>query len=511
MKLGTKLIICLVTTIVVTMMIHGYFSVRQDQENIGREIRVGMRGLTRAIQVGLRNFYGDLHDLKATQNFVDAVGPQGNIHGLIVYNPEAQRVIVSASLRSDTEFSELDPAPILKLDPGPVLRTAKGTEGYIRNQSVLIYYRIEPIFSTRGQTAGAFVFARQGSRLMASIQERRNRIIATTLILAVILSFLILIIVRRNITRPIDHLISRIREMGQGHWQQRIETRGHDEVASLANEFNIMSEELQGSYSRLVLEQDEKLKLEQELRHTERLASVGELAAGLAHEIGTPLNIIGGRAEYLLRRPRSQAELNENLQIIRSQIDRIAGIVRQLLEFSRRQEPVFRPVDLALLLSNVRNFLDHKIHERGIKVEIQPVNGLPTIQADADLLQSVFINLFLNSLDALQPGGTIRISAEVRKPGTSLNTPANGRNSLCITFEDNGAGISSENIHRVFDPFFTTKDIGEGTGLGLSVSYGIIKDHGGEIQIESEPGKFTRFVISLPTEPSAIERDSKGL
>jgi len=181
------------------------------------------------------------------------------------------------------------------------------------------------------------------------------------------------------------------------------------------------------------------------------------------------------------------------------------------LEFSRRQEPVFRPVDLALLLSNVRNFLDHKIHERGIKVEIQPANGLPTIQADADLLQSVFINLFLNSLDALQPGGTIRISAEVRKPGTSLNTPANGRNSLCITFEDNGAGISSENIHRVFDPFFTTKDIGEGTGLGLSVSYGIIKDHGGEIQIESEPGKFTRFVISLPTEPSAIERDSKGL
>ncbi len=321
---------------VVTMMIHGYFSVRQDQENIGREIRVGMRGLTRAIQVGLRNFYGDLHDLKATQNFVDAVGFQRNIHGLIVYNPEGQRVIVSASLRSDTEFSELDPAPILKLDPGPVLRTAKGTEGYIRNQSVLIYYRIEPIFSTRGETAGAFVFARQGSRLMASIQERRNRIIATTLILAVILSFLILIIVRRNIARPIDHLISRIREMGQGHWQQRIETRGHDEVASLANEFNIMSEELQGSYSRLVLEQDEKLKLEQELRHTERLASVGELAAGLAHEIGTPLNIIGGRAEHLLRRPRSPAELNENLQIIRSQIDRIAGIVRQLLEFSRR-------------------------------------------------------------------------------------------------------------------------------------------------------------------------------
>src|SRR6266702_7968269 len=140
--------------------------------------------------------------------------------------------------------------------------------------------------------------------------------------------------------------------MGQGHWQQRIETRGHDEVASLANEFNIMSEELEGSYSRLVLEQDEKLKLEQELRHTERLASVGRLAAGLAHEIGTPLNIIGGRSEYLLRRPRSAEELKDNLGVIRSQSDRIAAIVRQLLEFSRRREPVFQPIELSALLDN---------------------------------------------------------------------------------------------------------------------------------------------------------------
>jgi signal transduction histidine kinase len=500
----------MMTTMIVTMLIHGYFSIRQDRDNTEREIRVGVRGLSRAAQATLRNFYADLQDLKATQDFVDAIGPAGNIHGMVVYDSVGQRVALSPSLRQSPDTSQLDFAPLLKVDPSPVLRTAQGTEGYIRAASVLIHYRIEPIFNSHGQIAGAFVLARQGSRLIAGIQERRDRIITTTFILATLSSLLIFIIVRRSVAHPINELISRIHEIGRGQWKQRIESRGHDEVASLANEFNIMSEELQSSYSRLIHEQEEKLKLEKELRHSERLASVGGLAAGLAHEIGTPLNIIGGRAEHLLRRPRSQAELNENLQIIRSQIDRIAGIVRKLLEFSRRQEPAFRPVDLVQLLSNVRNFLDHKITEKGITVEIEPANGLPLMQADSELLQQVFINLFLNSLDALKPGGNIKISVEMKNPKGALGISNNGTQGLWVIFEDSGAGILPENINRVFDPFFTTKDIGEGTGLGLSVSYGIIKDHGGEIHVQSEPGKFTRFVIHLPTDRAAVGRDKRG-
>ena len=506
MKLGTKLIVFLVVTVIITMTVHGYLSIQQDQENVAREIRVGMRGFTRAIHASLKHFYVDRRDFEATQNFVDAVGPRGNIHGLIAYDRTGGPVAVSASLRYRSDFADLDPTPVLRLDPKPVMQTGNGTEGYIRDKGILIYYRIEPILASDNRAVGAFVFARQGARLIASIQERRNRIITTTSVLVALLSLLILVIVRGSISRPINELITRIRELGQGRWEQRIAIRGRDEIASLAKQFNIMSEELQASYSRLVHEQAEKIKLEQELRHSERLASVGQLAAGLAHEIGTPLNIIGGRAEYLLRRPRSQEELSENLRTIRSQIDRIAGIVRQLLEFSRRQEPVFRAVDVGLLLRNVRSFLDHKISERKVHVEIQGADGLPRVQADPELLQQVFINLFLNSLDALGSGGTIRITAAVEKPGVSTNAGNNKANGLYLTFEDNGTGIRAEHIDRVFDPFFTTKDIGEGTGLGLSVTYGIIKDHGGEIQIESEPGKFTRFIIHLPTQrPGASE------
>jgi signal transduction histidine kinase len=126
-------------------------------------------------------------------------------------------------------------------------------------------------------------------------------------------------------------------------------------------------------------------------------------------------------------------------------------------------------------------------------------SSLPRIDADPDLLQQVFINLYSNSLHALGPGGVVKIGAETTDRGLTQASPAASR-WLRISFEDNGAGIVPEHIGRVFDPFFTTKDIGEGTGLGLSVSYGIIQEHGGDIHVESEPGRFTRFIIYLPTE-----------
>jgi len=363
----------------------------------------------------------------------------------------------------------------------------------------LIYYRIEPIADSEGRPVGAFVVARHGPQLMVSVLERRNRIIATTVILIILLSALILTIVRRNVTLPINQLIDRIRDISKGNWTQRIGTSGASELSLLADEFNRMSEQIEMGYRRLVEEQRENLKLERNFRQSERLASVGQLAAGLAHEMGTPLNIIGGRAEHLLRRQRTPEETKENLDIIRGQIDRIAALVRQLLQFSRHKEPIFRNIDLNALIANVKNLLEHKLAAQNVHVEVNKAGiEWPTIRADADLLQQVFINLFLNSLHAMKPDGNIRIAAEVMRNGAPAGSAANTGDWLKISFEDNGAGIAPENLDRVFDPFFTTKDIGEGTGLGLSVSYGIIKDHEGEIKVESELDKFTRFLIYLP-------------
>lgn len=509
MKLGTKLAVSLVLTTIVIMVIHGYLSIQQDRQNIVREIRVGMRGFSRAIQAALNDIYGDEKDLKATQEFINRVGSQGNIHGLVVYDIKGRPVAVSESLRETTRFPDLDPKPILQIDPGQVLKGSEAAEGYANSPGQLIYYRVEPVFNSAQELVGAFVLGRQGWGLSRTIEARRNRIILTTSALVFLLCFLILIIIRRNVSRPIQELTERIREIGKGHWEQRIEVAGRDEVSYLAEEFNRMCARLEETYHRLVQEQQEKLGLEKNLRHSERLASVGQLAAGLAHEIGTPLNIIAGRAEHLLRRQRSPEEAAENLKIIRSQIDRITGIVRQLLAFSRRKEPVLRSVDISALLTNVQRLLQHQIEEKHVAVALDLEATLPEIPADPELLRQVFINLYLNSLHVLSAGGTITIRAVLIENEESQPEGANGRSWLKVSFEDNGPGIQPEHIDRVFDPFFTTKDIGEGTGLGLAVSYGIVKEHGGDIRVESERGRFTRFVIRLPVDLSRGEDEER--
>ena len=507
MKLGTKLIIFLVTAVIVAMGVHGYLSIQQDKENILREMRVGMMGLGRSIQAALRYIYGDERDISSALRFIDSVGRAGNIHGIVVYDLSAKPVAVSVSLKTATGNPGLDPTPVLNIDPRPVLAGGKEMDGYIESPAHPVYYRVEPILDSNNRLVGAFVLGRRGLGLAQTIKARRERIIMTTAALVVILCALILVLVRGSISRPIHRLVQRIREIGRGQWEQRIEVTGRDEISSLAVEFNQMCAKLQEIYGRLVKEQQERLSLERHLRQSDKLASVGQLAAGLAHEIGTPLNIIGGRAEYLLRRPRTREELNDNLQIIHTQMDRIAGIVRQLLEFSKRREPTFRTVDVALLLNNISTLLAHKIGEKNIKVAIDTASPLPSIQADPDLLQQVFINLFLNSLHALDTGGRIQILSQALPNGNGSAGPRWVR----ITFEDNGTGIAPEHIGQVFDPFFTTKDIGEGTGLGLSVSYGIIKDHAGEIRVESELGKFTRFVIDLPTDRCSAADEAPSL
>ena len=177
MNLGTKLVASLVTVIVLVMAVHGYLSIQQDQENIERELTVGMRGFARIVQAGLRRTITDKPDLKETHRFIDTAAPRGNIHGVIVYDLSGAPVAQSASIRYGTEFPELDPTPITKLNPRPVLESGKGIDGYIREQKALLYYRIEPIVDSGNHLWGAFVLARHGYGTFATIERQRDRIL----------------------------------------------------------------------------------------------------------------------------------------------------------------------------------------------------------------------------------------------------------------------------------------------------------------------------------------------
>ncbi|HWH77342.1 MAG TPA: HAMP domain-containing protein, partial [Candidatus Binatus sp.] len=246
---------------VIIMLVHGYLSLRQDRENIVREMRVGMVGLSRSIQAALRYVYGDERDVKATQSFIDGVGRLGNIHGIVVYDRSANPVALSASLTRSSEFPDLDPTPVIGISPGAVLRNGEESEGIVEYSGYPVYYRIGPIRNHDNQLIGAFVLARRGLGFNQILEARRNRIIITTSILIVLLALLILYLVRRSIAQPIDGLVQRIRAIGDGQWEKRIEIHEKNEISSVALEFNRMCERLQDLYGRLLKEQQERLSL----------------------------------------------------------------------------------------------------------------------------------------------------------------------------------------------------------------------------------------------------------
>jgi PAS domain S-box-containing protein len=229
----------------------------------------------------------------------------------------------------------------------------------------------------------------------------------------------------------------------------------------------------------------ERARLNAQLRKVERLAELGTLASGMAHEIGTPMNVILGRAEYLMERTKEEP-LKKGLQTIVRQVERITRVMNQLLAFARRKPVERRPLDLRQVVDGNLDMFEERLTRNGIKVETTFAAACPAVFADADQMSQVVINLVMNAIHAMPEGGTLQIAA----------APDEGM--VKLTVADTGHGIPQEVIAKVFEPFFTTKEFGKGTGLGLTVVKEIIEEHQGTIAVDSGPGKGTTFTIHLP-------------
>jgi PAS domain S-box-containing protein len=241
-------------------------------------------------------------------------------------------------------------------------------------------------------------------------------------------------------------------------------------------------------------------RLELQIRRSDRLASLGTLSAGMAHEIKNPLVSIKTFAQLLPERYQDSDFRETFSNLIGHEIDRIDSLVNQLLRFARPAKPVLQPMHVHSVLEKSLQLLGHRLYQKEIKLTRSWRADVDTIRADADQLEQVFLNFFLNAMDAMKRGGEMIVSTEIR-PADEWVAAISGTNGdvheiLRITIRDNGEGIKSEDIPHVFDPFFTTKDYG--TGLGLSVVHGIIQEHGGQIEVESELAKGTSFHILLP-------------
>ncbi len=234
-----------------------------------------------------------------------------------------------------------------------------------------------------------------------------------------------------------------------------------------------------------VVDITQQRELENQLRKTERLAELGTLASGMAHEIGTPMNVILGRAELLMRKTTDEPT-RRGLETIVTQVERITKIMNQLLSFARKRPAERQGINLETVMIDVLDVLQERFEKQHIQVIQTVPPDMPKVLADPDHMNQVFLNLFLNACQAMPEGGTLRLA--LYPTDTTVE----------LTVQDSGCGISPDQLSKVFDPFFSTKAVGEGTGLGLTVVHGILQEHQGAIRVTSAPGQGTTFVVSLP-------------
>ncbi|MFN3966452.1 MAG: sensor histidine kinase [Endomicrobiia bacterium] len=278
---------------------------------------------------------------------------------------------------------------------------------------------------------------------------------------------------------PLKELTTSIKKIGEGDFQQKIDIKSEDEIGLLARTFNEMAEKLQ------------KVNLELKNAQTKliqaaKMATVGQFSAGIAHEINNPLAGTLNCVRSLLSDPEIKGQRRGYLELALKGLLRIQNTIEQILSFSGQQEFKLRLSDINQLLIESLEFIKHRLTEQKIVLEQKLSESLPQILCNPHQLQQVFMNVISNALDALPVGGNL-----------SITTAVVGKN-IEVKFIDNGKGIKEENLDKVFDPFFTTKEVGKGVGLGLFISYGIIQQHKGTIDIKSKENEGTTVTISLP-------------
>jgi two-component system NtrC family sensor kinase len=246
-----------------------------------------------------------------------------------------------------------------------------------------------------------------------------------------------------------------------------------------------------------IQERDERQRVESEIKllQSEKQASIGKLAGGVAHEINNPLTGIVTFTHMLLRRNDIPEEVRADLETIAQETERVRKIVKGLLDFSRQTELDREPTDVNRLVRQTMTLVENQALIKGVNLTFEPGDGLPMVTLDRNQMQSVLLNIIINALDATDAGGHITVTS-----GIGISTSKPGQNGIEILCTDTGCGIPPENLNKLFDPFFTTKEVGHGTGLGLSVSYGIVERHGGTIWVQSKVGKGTTFKVWLPIE-----------
>ncbi|MCP3175782.1 MAG: sensor histidine kinase [Desulfuromonadales bacterium] len=344
------------------------------------------------------------------------------------------------------------------------------------------------------------------NRMEAQTAASRNQIVLLTVFVLLLVSLSLAFLTHKLVNVPVNRLLYHTRRLADGELDSRVSTVPSDEIGELALAFNDMAQNLQKAQRELkewantlevkVEERTARIQsMQSKLVRSEKLATIGELVAGIAHEINNPLTGILMYASMLESDPRLDAGLKDDLSVVVRETQRCAEIVRGLLGFSRESIPQKRAESINSVMERTLALIERQADFQNIRISREYGEGLPQVLIDHNQLEQVFMNILINASQAMEGkgGGSLSITTGVESEGRGV----------FVRIADTGCGIPEKNLARIFDPFYTTKE-NRGTGLGLSVSYGIVENHGGQIEVSSQEGKGTTFTITLPFSNPAV-------
>jgi two-component system NtrC family sensor kinase len=472
---------------------------------------------------------------KELQNFVQMYAKGKGFYGLLIVDPQLN-ILVSKKSELINRRSN-DPFLEKSIQSGKWRAEIEKSGNFLSTQ-----YQKMTLYSPllcQGRIIGGIQMEVFIGDLMATLLESQRIILITVLFDALVLIIFGSFLLSRVLVKPVKDLLRLTKRISDGDFSQKIEVTSKNEMGQLIGSFNRMIERLKenqdslNKYLESLETANKQLKqAQEELIRTEKLATIGRFAAGVAHEVGNPLGAILGYTGILKKGRIDSEETTDYLKRIEDEIERINKIVRELLDFARPSKLEIREVEINKIVENTLSLLSYQKDFKNIVTRLDRQPDLPLINGDESQLSQVFINIILNAIDAMPNGGKLQIQTEghivdyfhgdfsqltdpprrksdpvesdysyLRKSDplpTSFTKFSKGDRLVKVRISDTGVGIKKEDLENIFDPFFTTKAPDKGTGLGLSISLKIVESLGGEIRVESEEGKGTSFEIYFP-------------
>lgn len=481
MGLRLRLVLLLLLPMVLVVAVFAYVLVRDERAQRRAEFDLRVSVTSAAIRLAVEN--------ALRSGTPAAAGRLAN--DLVVKQTEIVRIrLLDRSLAPRVDANLLTGDPGVSLDRHRQVRDT-GQPAVVEHQSggTRLHTMLLPV-RPAGNDEGVLEVTFVAGRLEAELLGENYKIALRGGALVLLLALVVWIALQRVVLRPVSDLMQGIERVAAGESRAPVPVRRRDELGKVGAAFNRMTERLEEARSRVETETDRSLELMRRLRQTESLTIAGKLCSSIAHEVGTPLNIIAGRAELMLRALPKDSPLREDLDIIVTQIDRISRMIRAALDPFRPREPERAAVAPELVIEGLRPLLQHFAKGRGVSLAVSMPRATPKVHVDAGHLQQVLINLLTNAIEATPSGGRVEVTAASRTD--------EGRSGVALAVRDTGSGIPADVLPRIFDPFFSTKPAREGAGLGLSICRDLLRSNGSMINVASTAGEGTTFTVWLP-------------